>query len=288
MKNPAVSVLMTVYKDMDYLEEAVRSILDQTYKNFEFIIIAEPETPSETLGIIRAFHDKRICLIINRKHLGFSDSLNKGIRISRGKYIARMDADDISLPNRLLCQLVYMEMHPKVIMCGTNAFSIDQNGRILNRTNLPINAAEIKTRLYFQNVILHPTVMLRKDKFIRSRFFYKAQQAEDYELWTRVCLLHNIVNLKSILFKRRLHGNNTIRRYKDEIRWNDLNTQKALWEKTGITVDISKPFYDNEKLTSNERRKRKVYIDKLEDKTPYFLGKQRLFKEIRKEKEQRL
>ena len=76
MKKPLISVLMTIYKDKDYLGEAVESILSQTYKNFEFLIIAEPETPSESLEIIRSFNDKRIRLIINIKHLGFSNSLN--------------------------------------------------------------------------------------------------------------------------------------------------------------------------------------------------------------------
>ncbi|MCH5249325.1 MAG: glycosyltransferase [Lachnospiraceae bacterium] len=283
MKKPLISVLMTIYKDKDYLSEAIESILNQTYKNFEFIIIAEPETPDESLEIIKSFQDKRIRLIINKKHLGFPNSLNKGIRIARGKYIARMDADDISLRNRLLIQLIFMEFHAKIVMCGTNVFMINSNGEIMNKSRFPGNEKAIRVWLYFACVIFHPTVMFRKDVFISERFFYKGQQAEDYELWTRICLKHNIRNLRSALLKRRIHSGNSIYLYRQEVYKNTVDAQKRMWNRLGIVIDISKPFYENGELTPRELRERKKYIDKLEQKVPFFLGKKLIFQNIRNE-----
>lgn len=276
-----ISIVMTIYRDKEYLAEAIQSILNQSFVAFEFLIIAEPDTPEESLDIIRTFQDKRIRLITNKSHLGFSNSLNKGVKLARGKYIARMDADDISLPNRLLLQWLYMETHPDVILCGTNVYSINSKGKIIDRTNLPIGSAEVKAWLHFKNVIFHPTVMFRKKEFIENYFFYRTQQAEDYELWTRVILNYKIVNLRSILLKRRLHGKNSISKYKDKIISSDMNTQRNIWKATGIVIDISMPFYNCEKLTSKERRKRNVYIDELEKRMPYFRRKKSVFKEIR-------
>lgn len=278
---PAISVLMTIYKDRDYLAEAIKSILNQLYKNWELLILAEPDTPQESLKIVRGFNDKRIRLMINKEHLGFSKSLNKGMKLAKGKYIARMDADDISLPNRLFLQWLYMETHPDVILCGANAYLINRRGKIIDKTNLPISSAEIKTWLHFKSVIFHPTAVFRKKEFIENHFFYKAQQAEDYELWTRAILNYKITNLRSILLKRRLHGKNSTGRFKDEILSIDINTQKNLWNATGIVIDISTPFYNCQKLTSKERKKRSVYIDELERRTPDFRRKKSVFREIR-------
>lgn len=130
---PVISVLMTIYKDRDYLAEAIESILNQLYKNWELLILAEPETPEESLNIIRSFHDARIRLIINEKHLGFSRSLNKGIKLAKGKFIARMDADDISRPDRLIIQYLYMLLHVKTAICGSNVTFIDKTGKTLGK-----------------------------------------------------------------------------------------------------------------------------------------------------------
>ena len=282
MKKPLISVLMTIYKDKDYLGEAVESILSQTYKNFEFLIIAEPETPSESLEIIRSFNDKRIRLIINIKHLGFSNSLNKGIRLARGKYIARMDADDISTRNRLLIQLIYMELHVKVMVCGTNVYMINSVGEIMNISRFPVNEKAIKIWLYFACVIFHPTVMFRKSIFATDKCLYKKQQAEDYELWTRICQKYNIRNLRGALLKRRIHSNNSICLNKQEMYQKTVEIQKRIWNSMGIPIDISIPFYETGGLTPKEIRKRIKYINELEQKIPCFIGKKQIFHDIRK------
>jgi len=277
---PEISVLMTIYKDKDYLEEAIKSILSQLYKNWEFLIIAEPETPEESLRLVRSFHDKRIRLIINKKHLGFSDSLNKGIRLARGKYIARMDADDISLPHRLLFQMLYMEVHREITVSGGNAYYVDKKAEKLYRSSVPLSPEEIKVALHFSDVIVHPSVIFRKNIFIKKRYYYKNQAAEDYELWTRVCQKEKIGNIWLALVKRRVHGDNAVLKYKNDIYAADLSTQKKLWESEKIDFLLDKPWYDVRLLNRKEKQIRKKMINQLYDATSFFERKRKIFKKM--------
>lgn len=277
-RKPAITVLMTIYQDKDYLKEAVKSILNQSYRNFEFLIIAEPETPDESLEIIRAFHDKRIRLVINKKHLGFSNSLNKGIEVARGKYIARMDADDLSMKNRILLQVLYMKFHPNISVCGSNVQYIDEKGKLLFKSSMPLLPKEITVWLHFSNAIYHPSIMGHKEIFRTNK--YKSQPAEDYELWTRICTKHKIANLHLCLLKRRMHGKNAVFENKVDIYKCDLDTQKKLWETDGIKFLLTRPFYDTKQTNRKERINRRKMIEKLEMHTSKFMTKKKLFKEI--------
>ena len=277
---PEISVLMTVYKDRDYLSEAIESILNQSFKNWEFIIIVEPETPEESLEIVKSFCDKRIRLIVNRKHLGFSKSLNKGIKLARGKYIARMDADDISLPNRFIFQFLYMAIHVKTAVCGSNVACIDKTGKEIFKSQLPLRPKEIALMLHFEDVIYHPSVMLRREMLIKNNFFYKSQSAEDYELWSRICLKYQIANMPMILLKRRMHGENAVLEHKKEIYNSDLSTQRNLWESRGMKFLLDKPWYDKKIITRREKEKRIKMINCLMKNTPYFINKKKKFKKL--------
>lgn len=279
-KDIDISVLMTIYKDKDYLGEAIKSILTQSYRNWEMLIIAEPETPEESLRIIKAFHDKRIRLIINKKHLGFANSLNKGIRMARGRYIARMDADDISLPHRLLFQRLYMEFHPKIAVCGGNACYMNRTGEKLYNSSVPLSSKEIKISLHFSDVIIHPSVIFRKSLFMKKGYFYKSQAAEDYELWTRVCRQEDIGNIGLILVKRRVHGDNAVLKHKNDIYEADLITQRRLWEFEGIDFRLDKPWYDTRLLNNKEKQIRRKMINRLYENTPFFRRKNKLFKKM--------
>lgn len=279
-KEIVISILMTIYKDKNYLEEAIKSIMSQSYKKWEFLIIAEPETPEESLRIIRSFHDKRIRLVINKKHLGFSDSLNKGIRLARGKYIARMDADDISLPHRLLFQMLYMEFHREIAVCGANACYVDKKGEKLYRSSVPLSPEEIRVALHFSDVIVHPSVIFRKSVFIKNRYYYKDQAAEDYELWTRVCQKEKIGNIGLVLVKRRVHGDNAVLKYKNDIYVADLSTQKKLWKSEKIDFLLDKPWYDVRLLNRKEKQIRKKMINQLYESTPFFLRKRKIIRRM--------
>src|SRR3989338_10709157 len=133
-----ISVIMSVYNGMPYLPEAVKSILNQTYKNFEFIIIDDASTDQST-KYLRFLKDKRIKLIKNSKNLGLAASLNKALKFAKGEYIARMDADDISLPKRFEKQVKFFKKHPSVDICGTWVNLIDDVGKIIGEKKYPIS-----------------------------------------------------------------------------------------------------------------------------------------------------
>lgn len=209
MNDPLVTVLMSVYNGEKYLSEAIESILNQTYKNFEFLIIDDGSTDSSK-KIVKSYNDSRIKLIENEENIGLTRSLNKGIELSKGKYIARMDADDISFPERLEKQVDFMENHEDVAVCGSCAGIINEKDIEYSSFINPETSAEIKVALFFFNPIAHPTVMIRKDVLNEigsyDPYFEKTQ---DYDLWYRIYLAgHDFYNFQEKLLIYRNHKTN--------------------------------------------------------------------------------
>ena len=130
--NPLVTVLMPVYNGEKYLKEAIESILNQTFKDFEFLIINDGSTDN-SVKIIQSFNDLRIRLIHNESNIGLIKTLNKGLKLSNGKYIARMDCDDVSLPKRLSVQINFMEKHPEIGVCGSWVKIIGLEQKFINK-----------------------------------------------------------------------------------------------------------------------------------------------------------
>lgn len=202
---PLVSVIMSCYNNQDTVLEAIYSILNQTVTSFEFIIIDDCST-DKTLEIIKSIKDDRIVLIRNNSNRGLGYNLNYGIRVSKGKYIARMDADDISHPQRFDYQIKYLEAHKDVVCLGTSAKKI---GRLSLRTrlfSLYMNQCtsweEIKVQLLLGTPMLHPSVMFRADSLIELDINYNInfKKAQDYELFSRLAYLAKITNLSNYLF----------------------------------------------------------------------------------------
>jgi glycosyltransferase involved in cell wall biosynthesis len=182
-----VSVLMSVYNDEFHVGKAVESILDQTFSDFEFIIINDGST-DRTKEIIESFRDSRITLI-SRENKGLTESLNEGIRLSRGQYIARQDADDVSLPERLAKQIEFLDSHQDVVLVGTSITLIDEDGRRLRDYTYPSEHSTLCRWLYaVVNPLPHSTIMFRRDAVLSlggyDERFYKAQ---DYAL--HLCLV---------------------------------------------------------------------------------------------------
>lgn len=205
-RSPRVTVLMPVFNASGFLREALESILSQSYIDFEFLIIDDGST-DESLTLIQSFDDKRIRLIRNSTNMGVATTLNKGLGLSRGEYIARMDADDISLPLRLEKQVAYLDAHPEVSVIGVAISLIDNHG---NKTGSDdretITGEQIVAMLPKKNCIAHPGVMIRRT--VAERFGYHAKQhnAEDYDLWLRlVADRHRIEKLEEILLQYRVH-----------------------------------------------------------------------------------
>ena len=186
MKRPKISVIMSVYNTEKYLTEAIESILNQTFNDFEFIIIDDHSTDNSST-IIKKYQnkDKRMKLINNLKNLGITKSLNRGLKIAKGKYIARMDADDISIPKRLQAQYSFLERNKGIFLVGTTTFSIDNKGNHLRRITDVTDLNEIEMKLESgNNFLTHASIMFRNDRqtFYREKFKY----SQDYDLYLRL------------------------------------------------------------------------------------------------------
>lgn len=182
MKQPLVTVIMPVYNTEKYLRQSINSILNQTFPDFEYIIIDDYSTDN-SLDIINSYSDRRIKVIKNQKHLGVAASANIGFALAKGKYIVRMDADDISLPERLFQQCKYMEKHPKVDLCGSSI-------RLIGSQKIwkyPSGHERIKCRLLFNSPFAQPSLIFRKSTFEKNSLRYNDSfiRGEDYDLWAR-------------------------------------------------------------------------------------------------------
>lgn len=205
---PTVSVLMCVYNGEKYLREAIDSILHQTYTDFELIIVNDGSTDTSE-EIIFLYNDERIKYIKNETNLRLQASLNKGLENCSGRFIARMDADDISLPTRFQQQVEFLEYHPEIGVVGTGFIFIDGNGTQYESVQYPASPSELQWSLFFSCPIVHPSVMMRKE-VIDSVGGYDTQlkHAEDYDLWCRLCFVTKFSNLENTLLKLRKHDSN--------------------------------------------------------------------------------
>ena len=207
--NPLVSVIMSTYNRYDYLSEAVESILNQTYKNLELIIVLEKsENQDKIEKILTKYIDKRIKIIKNSKKLGFPASLNIGIDAAKGVYIARMDDDDISLPTRIEKQVIFMEENKDIGISGTAAQTF---GIYTNPLNVITDPEELKIICLLKTPFIHPTVIMRKSMLDAYNLRYSTEYfSEDYELWSRAVSKVKFSNIdEKLLLYRSGAGNLT-------------------------------------------------------------------------------
>ncbi|MDL2257322.1 glycosyltransferase [Bacteroidales bacterium OttesenSCG-928-I14] len=203
--SPAISVLMPVYNGERYLKEAIESILNQTYEDFELVIINDGSTDNSE-QIILSYDDKRIKYCPSIKNEGLIKTLNKGIDFCSGKWIARMDADDISLPERFEKQINFLEQHPEFVMLGAYMGKIDKEGKRKEKYNRFIPNHLLKEQLFFRNYFAHSSMMIRKDILMEFRYDSNYPCAEDYFLWSQIALKYPVANLPEELVLYRVHS----------------------------------------------------------------------------------
>jgi glycosyltransferase involved in cell wall biosynthesis len=209
MVNPLISVVMPIYNPTEYLPEAIESIIHQTFPHFEFIIISD-DSSEKTRAILDDYQtrDKRIH-VYHQQRTGLVSSLNRGFHLAKGKYIARMDGDDISLPGRFEKQYNYLEKHPETGICGTWMEYTDEHGTTLHRPKTPASHNLLAWQIFFSSPFDHPTVMIRKDIVEKAGFYHPEKKyAEDYDLWTRLFFITKFANIPEFLVKYRSHSHN--------------------------------------------------------------------------------
>lgn len=269
-ENPMISVVMSVYNAEKYLDEAIESILNQTYKDFEFIIINDGAT-DKSLEIIEKYknQDDRIVLI-SRENRGLIASLNEGIEKARGKYIARMDADDISLPKRFEEQVEFMESE-NIDICGGNYLSINSDGSLFS-LNLTPQSHELCTLSLVSKVpFAHPTVMIRKEFLEKYSLEYgqsNFQKAEDLDLWLR---MHEkgakFGNISELILKYRIIDNSLSKVNDKKIRQETTSMLNDFYllNKESIEEVLNKnyKYLNNEEESLFVRTVYRIYLKKL-------------------------
>ena len=228
---------MPVYNGAKYLNEAIDSILNQTFSDFEFLIIDDGST-DQSINQIMLYDDPRIKLIINTKNMGQSKTLNKGLNLARGEYIARMDQDDISMPERLERQSKFMKDNPEVDVVGTWLQLMGKYDEILE---LETKSEDIKMNLLTNENLAHPTVMIRKRTLVKYDLNYNPAYsvAQDYDLWVRMFDLCSFANIPEALIKYRMHDNQNSKIMEKQNHTETNRILTSLLKKMGIPPDDS-------------------------------------------------
>jgi len=244
---PSISVVMAVYNSDRFVSQSIESILKQTFSDFELIIIDDASTDN-TSHAIDVFRDKRVIKVRNSSNLGQTKSLNIGFAMARGRYIARMDADDIAYPQRLQLQCEFLEQNPQIAVVGSWSEDIDENGRVLRKVRPPTEPIEIKCFMAGSGdlsywCITHPTVLIRKDVLEKEGFYDEKRgiaqgYPQDYELWSRLIRQNNFANIKKILLQYRVLKASDSRYFREE----QVKTREA------ITLNQIQYYFPNIKL----------------------------------------
>ena len=256
-----ISVVMPVFNiQIDFLKEAVESILNQSFREFEFIIIDDGTTDGSS-QYLESISDPRIRIIRNERNLGITKSLNIGFSNARGKYIARMDSDDISLPCRLQEQYNLMERHPEVIVCGSKTGKVGSNHYNLSGKIKMEDMEEYRIRMLFVNPgPFHPTAFFRHEKLLEHHIQYDENlyYAQDYGMWETISHYGRVCILEDVLLLRREHESQISKVHRGRQIQCDQMTQRKLLEQLLDNVSeeglsfhykYSSGYYSNAKIS---------------------------------------
>lgn len=231
MPAPRVTVLMSVFNTMDFLAQSVESVLAQTFRDFEFLVIDDGSTDSSGEFLAR-ISDPRVRLWRSEKNLGLTRSLKLGVAMAQGDYLARMDADDIADPERLARQTAFLDEHADVGIVGSLCRIIDGRGRARGEYRVPFGDLHIRWTSLLANPFAHPTVMIRRKVMIQHGLNYDEahETVEDYDLWTRVLRHTRGANLPRPLLQYRRHPGITRTRRETQLQNHDAIALRTIRE----------------------------------------------------------
>lgn len=203
---PRVSVLMSVHNGAGYVEAAIDSVLSQSFSDFEFIIVDDGSS-DETPTILKHSTDPRVTVLRNERNLGLTRSLNRGLEVTQGEYVARQDADDRSLPHRLASQVDFLDSHPRIALVGTGFVPIDDRGRELGTVTMPAEPDRIREMLFYAHCFCHGSVMARRSELQAvGGYDERYAKAQDTALWLRLAERSRLANLPAPLYAFRTHA----------------------------------------------------------------------------------
>lgn len=203
---PLVSVLLSVRNDARFVGEAASSILAQTLDDLELIVVDDAST-DDTPGVLAALDDGRVVVLRNEEQLGLAASLNRGLDHATGRYVARLDADDVSLPDRLARQIARIRAEPSIAVLGTAVTDLDEHGRPGRTHAMPVGARPLRWHALFSSPFFHPTVLVDRELLDAHGLRYDPAflESEDYDLWARLFAYADGDNLREPLVRKRVH-----------------------------------------------------------------------------------
>lgn len=262
--NPKVTVITTVYNCEKYITQSVESILNQTYRDFEYIIVNDgsDDNTSELIKKL-SLTDDRIVFIDNKDNAGRVPSLNKSLEISRGKYIAIQDADDYSLPERLEKQIAFLEKNPEYVLVGSNIIVMDENEKFISQPLRPINNPEAKFSLLFRCTFANPSIVFRKEVIDKYGIKYEDSfiHAEDYRIISRINNFGKVYNLEDMLVKYRKHDFNNSMVYSDIVSNGSVIIAKENVSGLGVEITNEEALRIRNLLSSKGSNHKFVYGD---------------------------
>ena len=236
--NPKISVVMSIYERSDYMYEAIESILSQTFSDFELIIVIEKSNSQKEIcdKIEKKYPDKRIKLICNEEKLGFAKSLNVGIEAAKGEYIARMDDDDISLPERFQKQVAFLDNNKNIDILGSY---IKMFMNCNDECTVPTEYEELRVRALNETPIYHPTVMMRKQSLDQNNLRYSSEyMTEDFDLWCRAIKILKFANIPEVLLLYRASGQNATATKADKVLKSHIDIVKRNF-KENLNIELT-------------------------------------------------
>lgn len=216
---PLVSVIMPVYNCEKYIEQALESVINQTYKNIEIIVVEDASKDGTWDKLVEvAKRDSRIKPLKNKQNLKIVETLNKAIANSKGKYLARMDGDDVRIADSIAKQVSFLEDNPDYAMVGGVVEICDKKMNWLNDRRYPISDAEIRSKMFRFSPFCHASLVFRADALKKSP--YRLALAEDYDLYFRIAKVGKMANLEDKVYKVRTHSasdSQTMGRYQEKL-----------------------------------------------------------------------
>lgn len=287
---PLVSVILPCFNNEKFIDDCIDSVLNQSWYNLELIIIDDGSTDNTKL-IIENYNDSRIKYIKNKKNSGIVYSLNKGISIAKGKYIARIDSDDLMHKKRLEKQVQFMEKNQDIALVGTWHYVINDSKKVIGLKQYFTQDEEIKSILPFESPFSHPSVMIRLDTIKPIKYSELYNYCEDYDLWFKIASNYKVANIPEFLTYYRVHETNINKNYLKEQKRNSLELQSSILDELSIDYSVkellihtkistsipSKLFSSEEKVNNLVIWVEKILkqIQKQYNYSPSFLNKMR-------------
>jgi glycosyltransferase involved in cell wall biosynthesis len=232
---PHISCVLAVWNGEAYLTEAIQSVLTQTFRDFELIVVDDGSTDNTAHILDRIRREDGRVRVQYQSHAGLVTALNLGMSYARGKYIARMDADDVSMPDRFAIQLEYLEKHQEIGICGSWIETFGNGASDV--VKYPGDDGAIRCQLLFSSALAHPSTMLRRNVLLQHRLQYNetAMHAEDYDLWTRVAPYTRFANVPAVLLRYRVHPKQVGRNLAEKMEASSQTIRLAQLSRLGIS-----------------------------------------------------